>query len=116
LASDTQAPASDRKRVQFLLRSGLIVSMVLMTIGLVININNGHIESVPVAMFDLLNESLTLGDRLLGLGVLVLALTPAIRVLTLTILWTREKDWKFVGISILVIIALIISITLGGHA
>lgn len=86
-----------------------------MMIGLVINISAGHIEPVPIGMFELLSESLTLGDRLLGIGVLVLALTPAIRVITLTILWTREKDWKFVGVSVMVIIALIISVSLGGH-
>lgn len=89
--------------------------MILMLAGLAVNISTGHIESAPVAMFELLSESLTLGNRLLGMGVLILALTPAIRVVTLTILWTRERDWKFVGISIVVIISLIISVVLGGH-
>lgn len=93
-----------------------MISMVLMMAGLIVNISTGHIESVSVPMFGLFSDSLALGDRLLGIGVLVLALTPALRVVTLTILWTREKDWKFVGISVLVIIALIISVTLGGHA
>lgn len=90
--------------------------MILMMIGLVINMSTGHTKSVPVTMFDLFDESLLLGDRLLGIGVLILALTPAIRVITLTILWAREKDWKFVGISVVVILALIISVALGGHA
>tara|TARA_B110001454_G_scaffold219191_1_gene251092 strand:+ start:9021 stop:9371 length:351 start_codon:yes stop_codon:yes gene_type:complete len=116
LENNIQAPPSDRKLVQFLLRSGLIISMLLMVAGLIVNVSTGHIESVSVGMFELLGESLSLGDRLLGIGVLVLALTPALRVLTLTALWTREKDWKFVGISVVVIIALIISVSLGGHA
>jgi uncharacterized membrane protein len=116
LAGSTQAAASDRKLVQFFLRSGLVISMILMMMGLVVNMSTGYNEAVPVAMFELFDESLMLGDRLLGFGVLILSLTPAIRVITLTILWTREKDWKFVGISIVVITALIISVALGGHA
>lgn len=116
MENNSPAPASDRKLVQLLLRSGLVISMLLMVAGLFVNVSTGHIESVPVGMFDLMNESMLLGDRLLGFGVLVLSLTPAMRVLTLTALWTREKDWKFVGISIIVIIALIISVSLGGHA
>ena len=115
---ENNSPASslDRKLVQLLLRSGLVISMLLMGAGLIVNISTGHIESVSVGMFDLMNESMLLGDRLLGIGVLVLSLTPALRVITLTVLWTREKDWKFVGISIVVIIALIVSVSLGGHA
>jgi len=109
------APVSDRKRVQFLLQSGLFISMLLMVIGLSINIFAGHIEAVSIPMFELMSESLSLGNRFLGFGVLVLALTPAFRVVTLTVLWAQEKDWKFVGISLLVLLALIISVSLGGH-
>lgn len=105
-----------RKLVQFLLRVGLVLSMILMVTGLFVNVASGHVQSVVVPMFDLLKESLSVGDRLLGMGVLILALTPLIRVITLTLLWMKEKDWKFVGISILVIIALMISVSLGGHA
>ncbi len=71
-------------------------------------------QARSVKLFHLLSPELTIGDQLLGLGVLILAMTPALRVLTLLVLWMREKDWKFVGISGLVVLMLIISIYLGG--
>lgn len=107
---------ADRKLVQVLLRSGLVLSLILMVAGLLVNVVAGHTEPTSVAMSDLLSESLVLGDRLLGFGVLALSLTPVLRVLTLTLIWTREKDWKFVGVSLLVMVALIVSVALGGHA
>lgn len=112
---------TDRKIIQNLLRYGLALSMLLMILGLILNVSNGRIESVSVPMFSLFSDSpalnsQSLGDRLLGLGVFILALTPALRVMALAILWAREKDWKFVGISLMVLVALIISVVIGGHS
>ncbi|HVM63660.1 MAG TPA: DUF1634 domain-containing protein, partial [Acidimicrobiales bacterium] len=89
--------ARDRRVVQLLLRTGLVTSTVLFAVGLLMNILSGHHRAVRVAMFHLLSQGTT-GERVMAWGVLVLACTPAFRVLSLALLWARERDWRFVGV------------------
>jgi uncharacterized membrane protein len=104
----------DRVVVQFILRAGLVISLLLMVSGIVVNLLQGLNEITPVILNDVFNKDLLLGNRLLGLGIFALALTPVARVATLSILWIREKDWKFVMISLVVLVTLIFSITIVG--
>jgi len=47
------------------------------------------------------------------LGVLVLALTPALRVLAVMLIWWRERDWRFVGVAVAVVATLAVGLMLG---
>jgi uncharacterized membrane protein len=38
--------------------------------------------------------------------VTVLALTPAVRVLALVVLWWKERDWRFVAVALAVVMTL----------
>ena len=46
-------------------------------------------------------------------GILILILTPMLRILGLLWIYYQEKDYKFVWISIIVLIILVISLLLG---
>jgi uncharacterized membrane protein len=107
--------SNDRAAVQFLLRAGLALSVILMMVGLVLSmtLNGGHASANGVPMFDLFKEGVALPERLMGLGIFTLAMTPALRVACLTVLWTHEKDWRFVMVSIIVLITLGFSIAIG---
>lgn len=84
-----------------------------MLIGLILNLVSAPVKLEPIALFDLFSQPLTLANRLMGLGVFILALTPAARVVMLLILWLRERDWKFVSVASIVIVTLLLSIFIG---
>lgn len=106
--------ATDRKSVQFLLRSGLAVAVLLMAVGVLIKCVTGNWETPEVRLFELFHAPLSPGDRIMGIGILALAATPAFRVIALLILWTRERDWKFVITALIVMLTLALAIALGG--
>ena len=54
-----------------------------------------------------------LGPALTTLGVMVLAFTPALRVLALVVVWWHERDWRFVGVALFVVATLAVGILLG---
>lgn len=101
-----------QKIVQWLLRGGLIVSVVLMAIGFVMKVASGSHHSPGVKLFSL-GSVKTNADLVMGLGVLVLALTPAFRVIALVVLWTRERDWRFVGVACAVVVTLSLAVIIG---
>ncbi len=98
--------------VQWLLRGGLAVSVVLMAVGLVMNLAAGTDRSDGVEMFAL-GAATTAGDTVMAVGVLVLAATPALRVFALVVLWALERDWRFVGVAVSVVAALCVAVLVG---
>ncbi len=98
--------------VQVLLRTGLAISVVLMAIGLVMKVASGSRRSSGIELFSLTTAGST-ADRVMALGVLVLAVTPAFRVLALVVLWARERDWRFVGVAVMVVVVLGLAVILG---
>ena len=105
---------ADRRRVQLPLRIGLALSFVLMLAGIIIKFSGGQHEATAVKMFSIFGTGLSLGDQVMALGILVLAATPALRVLTLLILWIEEKGRRFAGVAAVVLVVLGIAIALGG--
>lgn len=101
----------DQRVVQVLLRVGLGLAVVLMAVGLVMKVASGSVRSTGIELFALTAGSTA--DLVMALGVLVLAATPVFRVLALVALWTRERDWRFVAVALLVIITLSLGIVLG---
>lgn len=98
--------------VQTLLRAGLVVAVVLMAVGLAMKIVSGSRHSVGVKLFAL-GDAGSSADLIMALGVLALALTPAFRVLALVVLWSRERDWHFVGVALAVIVTLSVAVLVG---
>ncbi len=108
------APSRERKSVQFLLRAGLGLAVLLMTAGLAAELLRGQLSGEPFQLRELAASTAPPGQRLMGLGILVLALTPAVRVLALLVLWSQERDWRFVAVALAVIATLGAAMALGG--
>ena len=98
--------------VQWLLRAGLAISVALMAVGLVMKIASGSHRSHETKMFAL-GASGSTADTVMAIGVLVLALTPAFRVLALVVLWARERDWRFMGVALGVVVTLSAAVLIG---
>ncbi len=98
--------------VQVLLRSGLAVAVVLMAAGLSLKVISGSRQAVGTKLFSI-GSGVSGADTVMALGVLVLAATPAVRVVALVVLWTRERDWRFVGVASAVVVTLGAAVVLG---
>lgn len=109
-----EAPSQDGKWVQRLLQSGLALSALLMAAGLLLQLASGVRGAESVKMFEVASAPVSLGQRLMALGILVLAFTPVFRVLMLVALWIRERDWRFVGVALAVVVVLAAAIAAGG--
>lgn len=105
---------AERRDVQWLLRLGLACAIGLMLVGLGLALWSGA-SDVALQPRALLQRGLPLPLRLCGLGVLVLAATPALRVVTLIVLWIRERDWKYAAVAVGVALVLTAAIALGGR-
>jgi uncharacterized membrane protein len=111
LSTDT---STERRDVKVLLRLGLGVGAALMAAGLVAALLAGPLPSQPLRVSALWHGELAPSIRLCGLGILVLSATPAFRVITLIILWIRERDWKYALVAVAVAAVLVLAIALGG--
>lgn len=113
---DTESFA-DRRWVQGLLRGGLGLAVLLMLMGIGMHLcqilNQTPMTAVRIQLSDLTDSSVQIADRLLGWGIFVLAVTPAVRVVMLMLLWAKERDWKYAGVSLFVLMTLALSVILG---
>jgi uncharacterized membrane protein len=113
-AEQAPPPARERKSIQFVLRGGLFLATISMAIGFVLELLQRDLESRPLAVASIFSSATPVGDRWMGLGILLLSLTPAVRVLALFVLWVQEKDWRFAGVALAVMATLAAAIALGG--
>lgn len=109
-----QVHREERRDVQWLLRAGLTLAAALMLAGVVAALLGGRLPTAVWRPAELLSGREPLSARLSGLGILVLAATPALRVVTLIVLWTRERDWKYVAVAVTVAAVLTLAIIVGG--
>lgn len=116
-ASPATSPASEsasaRRIVHGILRGGLMVSIGLMALGLALKLGSGDHHERSVELMHL-GRSGSAGDTVMGLGVLVLGLTPALRVVVLAGVWVHQRDWRFVWVATVVVTTLVIATLLGG--
>jgi hypothetical protein len=105
--------AAERRDVQLLLRVGLWTATALMAAGVAVALGSGRAPVAALHVGALFRGGLDWSQRLCGLGVLVLAATPAIRVATLLEMWIRERDWRFVAVAVTVLLVLLLAISLG---
>ncbi len=101
-------------RVQTLLRVGLIIAATLIVVGTGIGVAEGERTPVAVRLTGLWQDG-TVPDRIAATGILVLALTPVVGVVTLIWSWWREGDRRFALIGVVVVMVLVVGLLLG-HA
>ncbi len=98
-----------------LLRTGLLAAVFLLLVGIVLSaLGSGtpvprhtSIADIPRALWHL--EA----GGFFSLGLLVLLITPAARVVALLIAFVRDRAWLFAGFSLLVLMVLVLSGVLG---
>lgn len=109
---DATTEQAVRRLIQALLRSGLALAFVLMAVGLTVKLFEAG-DAAPAVRLFALHQDAEAGDTLMALGILVLALTPAIRVLALIVLWSRERDWRYVAVAVAVLVVLLVAVAVG---
>ena len=98
--------------VQAVLRVGLGIALVLLLAGLVIQLANGQHEAFSVKMFDLWAPR-PIGERVMAVGALILAITPVAGVLSVVGSWVAERDRRFVGVGLIVVAVLSAAVVVG---
>lgn len=91
--------------VQWVLRGGLAIACVLMGAGLAIALATGERAAGTVRLHEVLSEG-TVADRVIACGLLLLAMTPVVRVLSLVAIWILERDKKFALVALVVVVVL----------
>jgi uncharacterized membrane protein len=109
LAAD---PRADARFIALLLRVGLIVALVAMLVGVVLATRSGVIHVARVKPFEasMFDDA---GAAVAMLGILALAATPALRVVALIVIWTREGDRRFAITAGAVALVLVLAALLG---
>jgi uncharacterized membrane protein len=106
------APSSEHGVIKWVLRLGLVASSLLMLGGLILRAADHETGSPAAPLFRLLRPG-DVGSSTMAIGVLVLALTPIVRVAALVFIWVRERDWRFVAVAAFVMTMLVVSILAG---
>lgn len=101
--------------VHWTLLGGLIVSAVLLVSGMLAMLFEGEISASPhEPLGTLLREAMHFrGPALTVLGLLVLMITPIVRVVVLLVGWALDRQWRFMLVALAVLALLIISLLLG---
>ncbi|MDA8366666.1 MAG: DUF1634 domain-containing protein [Actinomycetota bacterium] len=107
-------PADPRTNtlVQWVLRTGLVMALALLIVGLIVQMSTSNGQAVQVRMFHLLSTA-PAGTKIMGVGMLVLTLTPAVGVLSVVGSWIRERDTRFVGVGAAVVAVLAAAVLVG---
>lgn len=110
----TGTPADPRTNtvVKWVLRAGLSVALVLLLAGLVAQLALSRHLAVDVRMFHLFAAP-SPGEVLMGLGVLVLTLTPVAGITAVLASWLRERDRGFAAVALVVLVVLAASVVVG---
>jgi hypothetical protein len=98
------------------LLAGLIVSGLLMAAGLTLTLsrNEPRPEGKPPSLVSLVHDAAREdGVGLMQLGLLVLMVTPVLRVLVLAVGWSLERRWTFMAVAMTVMTLLAVSLVLG---
>jgi uncharacterized membrane protein len=113
LAADARASHIGHRIVQWVLRGGLALATALMVAGLAIALISGQHEAAAVSLASLFGPH-TLADRLIALGLALLAATPLVRVIALVAIWAHERDRTFALLG-LVVVAILTTAIATGH-
>ena len=100
-----------------LLIVGLVLSVILMVFGLILSmVKQEPVPSTIPSLKVIFSQVLSLqASGFLVLGILTLIATPIVRVISSVIAFLLEKDWRFAGITLIVLLTVIASILTGSH-
>ncbi|MEO9184543.1 MAG: DUF1634 domain-containing protein [Kofleriaceae bacterium] len=98
-----------------MLRLGLVGSSALVLTGLILAFATGRYAGHAVPLGALLSDS-ALADRVIAIGLVILALTPVLRVVALIVIWAVERDRRFVVLGLIVAAILAASLVSGWRA
>ncbi len=104
------------RAVQIVLLTGLIPSGILLALGLIVALASGQPRpDTPPAGFGVLIRTAPHGESvsMLELGVLLLMLTPLLRVIVLAVGWASQRNWRFAPVAVVVLSLLAISLAIG---
>jgi uncharacterized membrane protein len=101
--------------VRWVLLTGVVASVSLIAVGLLLLLvtaapHRDHVLPVGQALAEALHFRPT---PWLDLGILVLMFTPIVRVVAALVVYVRERDWRFVLVSVIVLSILGLSMALG---
>ncbi len=101
--------------VHGVLLAGLVISTALMVAGLGLGLM--YQRDLPTAVPDLgevFQRVVALRPSgFLALGLLVLIATPILRVVGSMVAFVYERDWRFAGVTTLVLVVVLVSLVLG---
>jgi|SRR5580704_4909472 uncharacterized membrane protein len=98
------------------LLTGLVISGALLILGATLSLASREVRpgQRPPGVRTIASQAMQgNGSAILYLGILILMLTPILRVLVLAIGWLLEKEWRFAAIALCVLALLATSVVLG---
>lgn len=103
--------------IAWTLKIGVWLSAALLMSGVVLNYayppaNPSANLSLAVLLDSMIRLQLPAGEAFLYTGIVMLILTPILRVGTVVVVFASERDWRFVGVSIAVLAVLFLEIIL----
>jgi uncharacterized membrane protein len=102
------------KYVGTVLATGVLLSFIILVWGSILYLTHPGAPPVGRTLPAILGGALSLNpSATINLGLLVLLLTPVARIIAAMIGFALERSWKFVLISLTVLIILSISTTVG---
>jgi len=107
-------PGLERRIVAAVLRTGVIVACVIMAAGLALAIGRGRLRAHPVRPGEIWRLVMGLHPSgLMALGLVILTVTPVLRVLLLAAGWAYARDWRFVAVAVGVVCMIVLGVLLG---
>lgn len=112
--SPTEVAVAERadRVVQRVLRSGSLVSTLLVAVGLALIVADDESRSPALRLASLFHAPQA-AVAVAGAGVLLVGLTPIARVVALVVLWARQHDRRFTLSAILVLSIVALAILAG---
>jgi len=94
---------------------GLVISAVLMLVGLAIDlVLHRVLPTTVVPPVEALQRAVSLRPSgFLSLGLLTLILTPLLRVVGSLVVFVWERDWRYAGVTALVLVVMLASLWVG---
>jgi Protein of unknown function (DUF1634) len=105
LSDDRRQLLRMEKSLAGLLRYGALVASGWMAIGMAL--------SASQKIFPSVRSLITISDRFLAIGIVILIALPVLRVAFTTVVFLLEKDYRFAAISGLVLIIITVGFILG---
>lgn len=109
---DEEVRAIGTRWIAAILRAGLALSLGMLVLGVVISARAGAGEAERERPFDAWSAREP-GAAIATAGILVLGATPALRVIALIVIWTREHDRRFALTACAVAIIVAVAALLG---